>query len=73
MHGIPNLKMSYAGRKTEARSLLKKMAKALGPLGFRRFRKIEKGDFYLHHVSLYVRPSVHIGQLGSHWRDFHEI
>ena len=36
-------------------------------------RKIAKGDCWLRHVCLYVRPSVRMEQLGSHWTDFHEI
>jgi hypothetical protein len=37
--------------------------------GFRRVRKIAKGDFYIR----YVRPVVRTEQLGSHWTDFDEI
>jgi len=36
---------------------------------FRRVHKIAKSDYYLLHVCLSVR----IGQLGSHWTDFHEV
>ena len=43
---------------------------------FRRVREIAKSDYYLRHVCpsvcLYVRPSVRIEWLGSHWTNFHE-
>jgi hypothetical protein len=35
----------------------------------RRVRKISNSNCYLRHVS----PSVRMEQLGSHWKDFHEI
>jgi len=43
---------------------------------FRRVGKITKSDYQLVHFLpyvLYVRPSVRMEQLGSHWRDFYEI
>jgi hypothetical protein len=38
---------------------------------FRRLLKIAKNNYQLH-ACLSVRPSVHMAQLGSHWRDFYE-
>jgi hypothetical protein len=39
-------------------------------MGFlRSVRKIAKSDYELRHVC----PSVRVEQLGSHWKDFHEI
>jgi len=35
----------------------------------RRDRRIAKSDYYLCHVCLSIRME----QLGSHWKDFHEI
>ena len=39
---------------------------------FRRIRKIAKGDCWLCHVCLVVRPSVRMEQLGSQRSGFHE-
>jgi hypothetical protein len=36
---------------------------------FRRVRKFAKNDYELCHVC----PSVRVEQLGSHWKDFHEV
>jgi len=40
---------------------------------FQEPRKISKSDYWLRHVCLSVRPSVHTEQLGAHWKDFHEF
>ena len=37
----------------------------------RRVRKISQSDYYGFVMTL--RPSVHVEQLGSHWKDFYEI
>ena len=40
-----------------------------------RVHKTATSDYYLRHVCLSqsVRLSLRMGQLGSHWKDFHEI
>ena len=38
---------------------------------FRYASKIEKSEYQLRHVS--VCPFVHVEELGSHWKNFHEI
>jgi len=37
------------------------------------FAKYRKANIKLRRVCLSVRPSVRMGQIGSHWKDFHEI
>ena len=34
---------------------------------FRRFHKIVERDYWLRQVGLFVRPSIHMEQLGCHW------
>ena len=46
----------------------------LTPTPFKRSREIAKGDYHLRDVLLSVRPlSVRMGQLGSHYTEFHGI
>jgi hypothetical protein len=40
---------------------------------FRRVRKIAKSGCWFRHVYPPVCPSVRMEQLGSQWKDFHEI